>query len=457
MASGNMTDRTIMQEFLRIVFLCSIWYASSAGQNVIGKRVLDYFPFPLTITMSHMFSLAVYLGPVLRAWNVPVGPPVDRKYYLCVIVPLACGKFYASVSSHFSIWKMSVSYAHTVKAMMPIFTVTLSRIILKEKQTTKVYLSLLPIIFGVLLATMTEISFDVLGLLSALSATIAFAIQNIYTKKALHDTGVHHLRLLLIIGQLACWGMIPIWLFTDVIKILNDQEILHTIHWLPTTFLILTTGFLNFLQNIVAFSVLSLVSPLSYSVANATKRIVVITSSLMLLHNPVTMYNVLGMLVAIFGVLYYNMVAYRQRKAQEEIEGKEEKPRHQADEESSWILVSPSDVALASYHQRSSAPHLAIDMTPAEKTNGYLKISDGLGDAFEAGGLVMKDFASPSSTSSSTSSMSSITNSSEMSNKPNTENHGKARNSSRRGNSRDLKEKLKVRFQTEYQEPTNIV
>ncbi|KAJ8920124.1 hypothetical protein NQ315_011781 [Exocentrus adspersus] len=307
-----MPDKKHTKEVCTVLCLCVLWYAVSCTNNVIGKTVLNEFPYPMTMTMVQLLSITVFSGPFFNLWGVRKYVDISWRYYFRLIVPLAFGKFIASVFSHVSIWKVPVSYAHTVKATMPLFTVVLSRIIMGERQTTKVYLSLIPIIAGVGVATMTELSFDVVGLVSALVATAGFSLQHIFSKKVLHDTGVHHLRLLHILGRLALFMFLPVWVYVDMFNLLNDDSV--TYHDYRVVALLISDGVLNWLQNIIAFSVLSLVTPLTYAVANASKRIFVIAVSLFILGNPVTSTNVFGMLLAILGVLYYNKAKYDQKR-----------------------------------------------------------------------------------------------------------------------------------------------
>lgn len=100
-------------ETLKFIVVCFMWYIFSAGGNIIGKLVLNEIPYPMTVTMTQLVSISVYMEPILWCLQTPNTGDIPRGYYYKLILPLAFGKFFSSVSSHISIWKSTVSYAHT--------------------------------------------------------------------------------------------------------------------------------------------------------------------------------------------------------------------------------------------------------------------------------------------------------------------------------------------------------
>ncbi len=99
--------------------------------------------------------------------------------------------------------------------MSPLFTVLLGRIFLKERQTLLVYLSLVPIVGGVALATVTELRFDLVGLLAALISCLMFTMQNLYSKKLMRERRFDHMNLLYQTARLSTLMMLPVWAFME--------------------------------------------------------------------------------------------------------------------------------------------------------------------------------------------------------------------------------------------------
>jgi drug/metabolite transporter (DMT)-like permease len=88
--------------------------------------------------------------------------------------------FVASVvGGNVSLRFIPVSFNQAIGATTPFFTAVLSLFIMREKETLEVYLTLVPIVLGIVLASNSEPLFHLWGFLACFSATFARALKSV--------------------------------------------------------------------------------------------------------------------------------------------------------------------------------------------------------------------------------------------------------------------------------------
>ncbi|GBM73173.1 Solute carrier family 35 member E2B [Araneus ventricosus] len=82
-----------------------------------------------------------------------------------------------------ALWFVPVSFAETVKSSAPVFTVFLAWLLMGEKTSWLVCLSLLPIMGGLALCSANELSFNAAGFAAAMITNLSECLQNVFSKK----------------------------------------------------------------------------------------------------------------------------------------------------------------------------------------------------------------------------------------------------------------------------------
>lgn len=93
-----------------VAALCALWFGCSALGNVVGKLLLQEFPWPATVALAQLLGAAL-LCSLLLARERP--PPARAAPPLRALLPLAGAKFLTALCSQLSLWTVPVSYAHT--------------------------------------------------------------------------------------------------------------------------------------------------------------------------------------------------------------------------------------------------------------------------------------------------------------------------------------------------------
>lgn len=300
-----------------VAFWMTAWYICSMLTLFLNKTILsrpDGDEYVLGITQ--MLSTATYggikvFGPrLLATFNKERGTASDQLtekqyggasfYRNMVLVGIMRGA--TVILGLVSLSHVAVSFTETIKASAPIFTVLFARLMLGEKTSWQVNVALIPVMGGLMICSATELSFDMIGFLAAVTNNVIDCVQNVFSKKLLLS-GMTPVGLQFYTSLAAAVIQMPILVYKIMPHLLDQAAIPMSSEMMWMLFL---DGIFYHTQSVTAYYTMSLLSPVSQSVANTAKRAILIILSILWFSNAVTVWNVTGVFIVVFGVFAYN-------------------------------------------------------------------------------------------------------------------------------------------------------
>ena len=206
-----------------------------------------------------------------------------------------------------------MSFTHTIKAMEPFFSVVMSAAFLGDVAPPAVVLTLVPIVGGVALASATEASFNWAGFVAAMGSNLTFQSRNVLSKKFMPgmDQGgekLDNINLFSVITMMSAVLLLPVALSLEGFQFApsNLQAMGLDPSLIYKRALFAAVCFHSYQQ--VSYMILQRVSPVTHSIGNCVKRVVVIVSSVVVFQTPVSMLNGVGTAIALAGVFAYSQV-----------------------------------------------------------------------------------------------------------------------------------------------------
>ncbi|KAJ3223746.1 suppressor of loss of ypt1 [Chytriomyces hyalinus] len=224
-------DSKLLEQSLRdnapFIMVCLLWYLASSVTSNVAKELLTVFRYPLTLSWIQFAFVAVgclLVGAVqcyiLRIPNTGVRWPTPEAFR--TTAPLTLFLISGHAFSSMAISRVPVSFAHTIKALSPLFTILIYKLVFKVNYAAKVYVALIPLTLGVMLVCTNKLSFHLLGFLCALISTLIFVVQNIVSKTIFnkqatrkHSKRMDKFNLLFYSSITSFFVMAPIWWFAD--------------------------------------------------------------------------------------------------------------------------------------------------------------------------------------------------------------------------------------------------
>ncbi|KAJ6831071.1 putative sugar phosphate/phosphate translocator [Iris pallida] len=289
------------------VGLVSSWYLSNIGVLLLNKYLLSNygFKYPIFLTMCHMSACSLFSYVAIAWLRVVPMQAVRSRLQLLKISALGLVFCASVVSGNVSLRYLPVSFNQAVGATTPFFTAVFAYLITVRREAWITYLTLVPVVTGVVIASGGEPSFHLFGFIMCIGATAARALKSVLQGILLSSEGekLNSMNLLLYMAPIAVVLLLPATLYmeenvvgTTIALARKDTKIV----WY-----LLFNSSLAYFVNLTNFLVTKHTSALTLQVLGNAKGAVAVVVSILIFKNPVSVTGMLGYTLTVIGVILY--------------------------------------------------------------------------------------------------------------------------------------------------------
>jgi solute carrier family 35 protein E1 len=255
-------------------------------------------------------QLGVGVVYALLSWVIKPKPAVTQAD-LKAMLPVAFTNMGAHSASVFALSAGAVSFGQIVKASEPAFAAVISVLFYGKKVSKGKWLMLIPIIGGVILASVKELDFAWSALISACIANFFAAIKGNENKKLMDTPGLKD-RIGGVSNQFALTTILsflmglPIMLGKEGGKFGEFIELLKTNEAVRNNLVL--SGMSFYAYNELATMTIKKTNAVTQSVANTAKRVIVIVGVALVMGESLEFMKLLGCSIGILGVFLYSLI-----------------------------------------------------------------------------------------------------------------------------------------------------
>lgn len=285
-------------------FYVLFWMFQGISMILFNKILLTTwgFKFPFFLSMWHMIFATVItqflaktsmLLPSVREGKITVAD------YLRKFVPMSVLFAVSLVLSNSAYKYISVAFIQMLKSSTPVIVLLLSFTVGKEKPSLLQFSIILVISFGVILSTVGEVRFNLIGFFMQISATFCECTRSLMMDLILSNKKLDSLSMLYYVAPISSLFLSIGFLIFEF----NDLAALQISY--PLLAALFLNGCLSFSLNIAVILLVSHASVLVMSVCGPMKDMTLVLLSVMLFQTPVTSVQFYGFLTSMFGLYLF--------------------------------------------------------------------------------------------------------------------------------------------------------